>query len=54
MRYHQAVRLIAGSRFARGVDAYERDWDVLVVLDTCRTDALRAVIDRLDGSAPAT
>jgi hypothetical protein len=52
MRYHHAVRLIAGSRFARGLDPYERDWDVLVVLDTCRTDALRAVIDCLDGVAP--
>lgn len=27
---------------------YERDWDLLVVLDTCRTDALAAVADEYD------
>lgn len=26
-----------------GVNIYERDWDVLVILDGCRTDALREV-----------
>ncbi|MFH5801168.1 hypothetical protein [Haladaptatus sp. CMAA 1911] len=28
-----------------GVNVFERDWDLLVVLDTCRPDALRAVAD---------
>lgn len=28
-----------------GTHVFERDWDVLVLLDTCRVDALRAVAD---------
>jgi hypothetical protein len=36
--------LLAGtSRFPIGKNVYEREWDLLVVLDTCRVDALRAV-----------
>lgn len=27
---------------------WERDWDVLVILDACRVDALRTVVDRLE------
>lgn len=38
-----AVR--ATSRFPVGRHVLRRDWDVLVVLDTCRVDALRAVAD---------
>jgi len=33
------------SRLPIGTPAYERDWDLLIVLDTCRTDALAAVAD---------
>lgn len=29
----------------RGTNVYERDWDVLVVLDACRVDLLRSVAD---------
>jgi hypothetical protein len=49
LRYHHAARLVTCSALDRGTDVFERDWDVLVVLDTCRTDALRAATDRLDG-----
>ncbi|PSQ49580.1 hypothetical protein BRD19_03600 [Halobacteriales archaeon SW_7_65_23] len=49
MRYHHATRLVASSLLGRGFDVFDADWDVLVVLDTCRVDALRAVVDRLDG-----
>jgi hypothetical protein len=28
---------------ASGTNVYDRDWDLLIVLDTCRVDALRAV-----------
>jgi hypothetical protein len=33
------------SRYPIGLNVYERDWDLLVVLDACRPDALRAVAD---------
>jgi len=49
MRYHHGARLVASSLLDRGFDVYDADWDVLVVLDTCRVDALEAVVDRLDG-----
>lgn len=29
----------------RGTNVYERDWDVLIVLDACRVDLLRSVAD---------
>jgi hypothetical protein len=29
-------------------NVFEKDWDVLVVLDACRVDALRAVQDEYD------
>jgi len=53
LRYHHAGRLVASSRLPAGVDVLSADWDVLVVLDTCRVDALRGAVDRLDGPAAA-
>ena len=41
LRCIQAV----GRRLSYGTPVYEADWDVLVVLDGCRPDALRAVAD---------
>ncbi|WP_181690886.1 hypothetical protein [Natronomonas sp. LN261] len=32
----------------RGTNIYEREWDVLVVLDACRVDLLRSVADEYD------
>lgn len=32
------------SRYPIGTNVYDRQWDALVVLDACRTDALRAVV----------
>ena len=32
----------------RGTNVYERDWDVLVILDACRVDLLRSVADEYD------
>lgn len=40
--------LTLSTRLRIGTPAYERDWDLLVVLDTCRTDALAAVADEYD------
>lgn len=31
------------SRFPPGTNIYDRDWDLLIILDTCRVDALREV-----------
>ncbi|WP_336037525.1 hypothetical protein [Halobacterium yunchengense] len=36
------------SRFPVGTNVYERDWDLLVVLDACRVDTLREVADEYD------
>jgi hypothetical protein len=47
-RYCRAARLVASSRLPAGQHVYDADWDVLVVLDTCRVDALRAVADEFD------
>ena len=44
--------LTATSRFDVGTNVYDREWDLLVVLDACRVDALRTVApeyDFLDG-----
>jgi hypothetical protein len=40
--------LFATSRFPIGTHVLDRDWDVLVILDTCRVDALRMVSDEYD------
>lgn len=32
----------------RGTNVYEREWDVLVILDACRVDLLRSVADEYD------
>lgn len=36
------------SRLPLGTHVYDRDWDVLVLLDTCRPDALREVAPEYD------
>ncbi|MBX0324995.1 LTA synthase family protein [Halomicroarcula sp. F13] len=36
------------SRYPIGTNVYERDWDALVILDTCRVDALREVAPEYD------
>jgi hypothetical protein len=36
------------SRYPFGTNVFERDWDVLILLDTCRVDALRSVADEYD------
>lgn len=39
----EAGLLGASSRLPLGTNVFSQDWDVLVLLDTCRVDALRAV-----------
>ena len=53
-RLYQAGWAAATSRYPVGTNVYEREWDALVLLDTCRLDALREVApeyDFLDGGA---
>ena len=40
--YLRAIQAV-GRRLRYGTSVYRREWDVLVVLDACRPDALRAV-----------
>jgi hypothetical protein len=50
--YEFGTRLVASSRVPVGFHPYDADWDVLVILDTCRIDALRAVAGRIDELEP--
>lgn len=36
------------SRYPIGTNVFDREWDVLIVLDACRVDTLRAVADEYD------
>jgi hypothetical protein len=40
--------LTASSRYDVGTNVYDREWDLLVVLDACRVDALREVAPEYD------
>jgi hypothetical protein len=40
--------LTATSRYDIGTNVYDREWDLLIVLDACRVDALRAVAPEYD------
>jgi hypothetical protein len=42
--YLRAIQAV-GRRLSYGTPVYAADWDLLVVLDGCRPDALRAVVD---------
>lgn len=42
--YHSA----ATSRYPVGTNVFEKEWDALILLDTCRVDALRAVSPEYD------
>lgn len=35
------LHLTISSRVSMGTKIYERDWDLLIVLDACRVDALK-------------
>lgn len=44
----ESVLLGASSRFPLGTNVFDREWDLLVVLDTCRYDALKQVAAGFD------
>jgi len=45
--YLRALQAV-GRRLDYGTNVFDREWDVLVVLDACRADALRAVAPEFD------
>lgn len=42
------IYLTVTSRLPIGTPVYDREWDLLIVLDACRVDALRAVADEFE------
>jgi hypothetical protein len=46
--YDRGGQLVASALLPAGRHVYDDDWDVLVVLDTCRVDALRQVAPEFD------
>lgn len=46
--FYEASALTVTSRFPVGTNVFEREWDVLLILDTCRVDAMQAVADEYD------
>jgi hypothetical protein len=49
--YLRALQAV-GRRLPYGTSVYEREWDVLVVLDGCRVDTLRAVAPEFPALGP--
>lgn len=43
---YRPVALTASSRHPRATNVYELDWDLLIILDSCRVDALREVASK--------
>lgn len=43
--FYNAIWNTTTSRYPVGTNVFDRDWDVLVILDTCRPDALQDVSD---------
>lgn len=41
--FYVQVAMGASSRLNLGTNVFERDWDVLIILDTCRVDALQEI-----------
>ena len=45
---HNGAYFTLTSRYPLGTNVFEREWDLLVVLDACRVDAMRAVAPEFD------
>ncbi|WP_436344722.1 hypothetical protein [Natronorubrum sp. FCH18a] len=48
IRPYQGLWYTATSRYPIGTNVFERDWDLLVVLDACRVDAMREIADEYE------
>lgn len=49
---HNGLFYTVTSRYPLGTNVFERDWDLLVVLDACRVDAMREVSPEFDFLGP--
>jgi len=49
-----AVLKVLSSWFPHGVDVFDEEWDVLVILDACRADAMDEMADEYDFAASGT
>jgi hypothetical protein len=47
-RYSVGARLAAFSRYPIGTNVFSKDWDILLILDCCRVDAIDAVADEYE------
>lgn len=45
---YSGALLSVATRYPLGTNVFERDWDLLIVLDACRVDALHEVADEYD------
>lgn len=45
-RFYRPIALTASPYHPRATNVYEKDWDLLIILDSCRVDALREVADQ--------
>jgi len=45
---HSGLYFTATSRYPLGTNVFDRDWDLLLVLDACRVDAMKAVAPEFD------
>ncbi|MDR5674234.1 hypothetical protein RH858_13980 [Halalkaliarchaeum sp. AArc-GB] len=48
MRPYQGLWYTLTSRYPIGTNVFEREWDLLIVLDACRVDAMREVADEYE------
>ena len=45
---HNGLLFTVTSRYPFGTNVFERDWDLLIILDACRVDAMREVATEFD------
>lgn len=50
---YAGIALSLMSRYPLGTNVYEHEWDTLILLDTCRVDALKQVADEYDFLPPS-
>jgi len=47
-RVPEAVRLISCHSIGVGNNVFNKDWDLLIILDSCRVDALKEVAENYE------
>lgn len=49
LAFRAPLRRLDAAGYRRGIPIFDREWDVLLVLDGCRADLMRGVLDGRDG-----